>query len=253
MSDPFNPESFPLHDAARDKKNLLVSQLSKTDPKSILLKDGDGRTPLHWAASSGNTEGLSILLKAIKENKSLSSKFDIDDEDNAGWTLLHIGSSTGNVDILDLIKPWGADADAKTNASQTGLHFAASKGHIDVVRKLLGKKGDEEDKEDGFNASSRIKDKLNQLPLHRAAAIGSLPIVHLLIAAKSPLNVADLSGGWTPLHHALAEGHGDVAVELVKAGADLEKEDEEGKKPLDVAADEKTRKYVQVELEKMKR
>lgn len=241
MSDPFNPESFPLHDAARDNKNLLVKDLATKDPKSILTKDGDGRTPLFWAASSGNTEGLSILLKAIKDNDSVSRKFDIDDEDNSGWTLLDIASSIGNLEMIDLLEPWNPDANAKTKTDQTALHFASSKGHADVVRKLLA---------EPFKASARNKDRLNIVPLHRAAAIGSMPIVKLLIEAKSPLNLSDSTGGWTPLHHAMAEGHGDVAVALVKAGADLDKQDLEGKTPKDVAADAKTLKYVEVELAK---
>lgn len=238
MTDPFNPKSFPLHDSARDSKNLLVKELSSSQPSAILAKDGDGRTPLFWAASSGNTEGLSILLKSIKNSSSLERKFDVDDADNGGWTLLHIASSTGNEDIIDLLSSWNPDANAQTNAGQTPLHFAVSKGHIDVVRKLLNSP---------FKASSRIKDARGQIPLHRAASVGSLPILDLLIQAKSPLNTTDQTG-WTPLHHAMAEGHGDIAVALIKAGADLDRADNEGHTPVQVALDEKTKHFIESEL-----
>lgn len=237
MSDPFNPESFPLHDSARDKKNLLVKDLSKKEPALVLTKDGDGRTPLLWAASSGNSEGLSILLKAIKETPSLSRKFDIDDSDNGGWTLLHIASSTGNNDILDLLQPWDPEVNIQTAAGQTALHYATSKGHIDTVRKLLA---------EPFKASPRIRDKLGQLPLHRAAAVGSLPIVNLLIEAKAPLNATD-NTGWTAFHHAMVEGHGDVAVELVKAGANP---DHVSKAAVQGDYDPKTKEFVRRELQK---
>lgn len=49
-------------------------------------------------------------------------------------------------------------------------------------------------------ASARTKDRRGQLPLHRAAAIGSVPLVKLLLENKSPVNATDASGQ-TALHH----------------------------------------------------
>jgi 26S proteasome non-ATPase regulatory subunit 10 len=37
--------------------------------------------------------------------------------------------------------------------------------------------------------------------------VGSVPMVDLLLKNKSPLNATDMAG-YTPLHHAIAEGHG---------------------------------------------
>ena len=37
--------------------------------------------------------------------------------------------------------------------------------------------------------------------------MGSVPIVELLIKNKSPISATDVAGQ-TPLHHAVAEGHG---------------------------------------------
>jgi len=42
----------------------------------------DGRTPLHWAASSGSTE---IACYLIAKNSDV-----IDNVDEGGWTALHI-------------------------------------------------------------------------------------------------------------------------------------------------------------------
>jgi 26S proteasome non-ATPase regulatory subunit 10 len=52
-----------------------------------------------------------------------------------------------------------------------------------------------------------VRDKRGQYPLHRAAAVGSVPMITLLLKHRSPLNATD-SAGQTPLHHAVAEGHG---------------------------------------------
>lgn len=83
-------------------------------------------------------------------------------------------------------------------SGQTALHFTASKNNLDVARRLLDNKPP---------ASTRVKDKRGQYPIHRAAAVGSVPMVELLLKNKSPINATDVAGQ-TPLHHAIAEGHG---------------------------------------------
>lgn len=63
-------------------------------------------------------------------------------------------------------------------------------------------------------------------------------MVKLLLDNLSPLNAQDRSG-LTPLHHAVAEGHGDVAVELLKRGAESGLLDKEGNLALKLAPDQK--------------
>lgn len=63
-------------------------------------------------------------------------------------------------------------------------------------------------------ASARLRDKRGQYPIHRAAAVGSSPMITLFLEHKSPLDATDNSG-YTALHHAIAEGHGASSVEGV--------------------------------------
>ena len=72
---------------------------------------------------------------------------------------------------------------------QTALHFCASKTNLEVARTLINHK-----------ATARVKDKRGHLPLHRAAAVGSVPMVQLLLDNRSPINATDMSG-FTALHH----------------------------------------------------
>lgn len=88
--------------------------------------------------------------------------------------------------------------------------------------------------------SARVRDKRGQYALHRAAAVGSVPMVNLLLKNKSPLNATD-SAGYTALHHAVAEGHGDTAVALLKAGAETDKKDMDGCLAMDLAPDKEVR------------
>ena len=64
---------------------------------------------------------------------------------------------------------------------------------MDIARKLIES-----------DASARVKDKRGQLPLHRAAAIGSVPMIKILLLHNSPLNATDVSG-YTALHHGNAQ------------------------------------------------
>ncbi|KAI0172360.1 hypothetical protein GGR52DRAFT_466213 [Hypoxylon sp. FL1284] len=73
-------------------------------------------------------------------------------------------------------------------------------------------------------------------------------MVNLLLKNQSPLNATD-SAGYTALHHAVAEGHGDTAVALLKAGADFHKRDSDGCLALDLAPDKEVRKYIEREAE----
>lgn len=127
-----------------------------------------------------------------------------------------------------------ADPKLASNSGATALHFAVSKGNLEVVKTLLS-----------GGASARFKDKRGQLPLHRAAAVGSVPIVKLLLGpeGKSPANASDMDG-MTALHHAVSEGHGDVAVELMRQGAEVGRVDGEGRTALALAPDKKVRDFV---------
>jgi ankyrin repeat protein len=66
--------------------------------------------------------------------------------------------------------------------------------------------------------------------------------------AASPINASDIFG-LTPLHHASAEGHVDVAVLLVQLGADPDRTDKEGQTPVQVAPDDKTKEVLRRAIE----
>jgi len=91
-----------------------------------------------------------------------------------------------------------------------------------------------------------MKDTQGSLPIHRAASIGSTALVNLYMfpnatqKAGSPINAADRFG-MTPLHHACAEGHVEVAILLLELGADPDRLDKQGETPLQCAPDDNTR------------
>ena len=82
-----------------------------------------------------------------------------------------------------------------------------------------------------------------QYPIHRAASNGFTPMVELLIKHNSPLNATDVDG-FTALHHAIAEGHGDTALALLRAGAEADKKNADGTLAIDLAPDMKVKKFI---------
>ncbi|KAL6887859.1 ankyrin repeat-containing domain protein [Trichoderma evansii] len=135
---------------------------------------------------------------------------------------------------LNLLLQRDADVNIKNNNGQTALHFVASKKNLDVARLLINSKPP---------ASTRVRDRRGQYPIHRAAAVGSVPMVMLLLKNKSPLNATD-NEGFTPLHHAIAEGHGDTAVALLKEEADFTLKTTEGELAIDLAPDKEVRQFI---------
>mmetsp|Transcript_105911 Transcript_105911/g.330277 ORF Transcript_105911/g.330277 Transcript_105911/m.330277 type:complete len:168 (+) Transcript_105911:92-595(+) len=70
-----------------------------------------------------------------------------------------------------------------------------------------------------------------------AAQFGSDRTVKRLISEQANVNATD-PRGWTPLHWAAHEGHSDVCLALLVAGADACALDFEGQTPLQLAAAE---------------
>ncbi|EEA20391.1 putative ankyrin-repeat protein [Talaromyces marneffei ATCC 18224] len=223
------PEAkFAIHEAAREGKTSVVESLLNANPKLASRKDDDERLPIHWAVAYNRLPIVELLVS--------NKYFDPDVTDGSGWTPLMIAASLKNAEgdaIIDLLLRKDADVNIKSVSGQNALHFAASKANLSTVKTLVAHK-----------CSARVKDRRGQLALHRAAAVGSTPILKILLdEGKSPVNATDVDG-LTALHHAISEGHGDAAILLMKAGADLEKRDGEGNLAIDLAPDTKVRKYI---------
>ncbi|KZL73404.1 ankyrin repeat-containing protein [Colletotrichum tofieldiae] len=226
-------DRFPLHTAAREGRVSVAETILKTESRLATREDEDRRLPIHWAASS-NCIDIVILLAQYRS-------FDPDVQDGSGWTPLMIAASLKDGEALvNLLLQKGADVNLKSKKSATPLpfnvlHFVASKNNLDVAKTLISHDPP---------VSTRVRDKRGQYPIHRAAAVGSAPMVMLLIKNKSPLNATDASG-YTALHHAVAEGHGDTAMALLKAGAEPDKRDNDGYLALDLAPDKEVRRYIE--------
>ncbi|KMT09011.1 hypothetical protein BVRB_6g137170 isoform B [Beta vulgaris subsp. vulgaris] len=99
--------------------------------KFLSLRNDDGRSLLHVAASSTHSEVVEILAEADSTKKVINSK------DEEGWAPLHSASSIGHLDTVSTLLNKGADVNLKNDGGRTALHYAASKGWVKIAEMLL--------------------------------------------------------------------------------------------------------------------
>ncbi|MDH4062821.1 MAG: ankyrin repeat domain-containing protein [Acidobacteriota bacterium] len=150
-------------DAAARRDAATVRRLI-SDGADVNRPQGDGMTPLHWAARQGDAEVATALLGAGADVSAVTRI--------GRYTPLHIAAQTGAADVMRLLVTRGADVDAATTTGAVPLHFAAASGSAAAVTVLL---------EHGANANAR-EPQWGQTPLMFAAAAGRTDAVKALVA-----------------------------------------------------------------------
>ena len=172
------------------------------------------RTPLWWAASSGQRETVMMLIdRGADLDKSPQHR-----------DLLLISAETGCEGLARLLLDRGVPPNVQDTNGRTALSWVAAEGHEVTVTLLLNK-----------NANVNIEDDFGRSPLSRAAARGHDMIVMLLLDRGSDINSKDHSGR-TPLSWAARRGHETVVTLFLDQKADVNLRDEYGQTPLSCAA-----------------
>ncbi|KAH7012312.1 ankyrin repeat-containing domain protein [Microdochium trichocladiopsis] len=174
-------------------------------------KDSHGRTPLSWAAGSGQEAVVKLLLK---------KGADIDLKDRYVRTPLSYAAEQGHEAVVKLLLEKGAYIDSKStgtyNAGQTPIIYAAERGHEAVVKLLLEKGADIDSKSEGTSDDGRVRTLLSYAAEHGHEAV----VTQLL---EKGVDV-DWKGDWdrTPLSYAAEQGHKAVVKLLLEKGADID-------------------------------
>ena len=177
-------------------------------------------TPL-VAALHGKHFRIAELLH--RHGADVNARFD------SFFTPLHVASITGTSDVVQWLLNHGADVNAQHNQLCTPIGMAIHFGHLQVVRMLIE-----------CNADIEVQTKFGS-PLHQATSGdrgGQVGIMQILLDRGANPNARD-NGGSTPLH-SLAKGYpGTSTFEmthlLLKYGAIIDSEDNEGRTPLQLA------------------
>ncbi|KAK4596478.1 hypothetical protein RGQ29_014499 [Quercus rubra] len=212
-----------LHFAAREGQTEVCKYLLEELKLDVDSKDEEGETPLIHAARQGHTDTAKYLLEG-GANPAIPS--------DLGATALHHSAGIGEIKLLKILLSKGVDVDSQSDAG-TPLIWAAGHGQPDAVKVLL---------EHHANPNAETDDNIT--PLLSSVAAGSLPCLELLIQAGAKVNIS--VGGVTPLHIAADNGSLEIINCLLKAGADPNVTDEDGLKPIQVAAARGNRGAVEI-------
>lgn len=211
----------------------FLDHLTSSQRPALLARDGQGRTPLHYAAE----HGVKVLCEIIIEHLQLWGLFNVHDGidgsgwlDDEGWAPLHlsvIGGHPRTTQYLLDAEGWGRERSTKSNIhrsspkSLAALALATKANFVDIVRILV---------QAGFDINSQ--DENGETALHVAARFGHTDCARLLIegspSQRANTELAEKTYGWTPLFTASVDGHLPIVDLLVDAEADLERLDSSG-------------------------
>lgn len=184
-----------------------------------------GVPPLSLAATNGNTDLVKLLLEAGADvNASLPGS----------ETILMTAARVGNLENVKALLARGADPNVRERGDQTAIMWAAAEGHASVVKTLID-----------AGADIRAKLKSGFTPLFFAAREGHIEVARTLLAAGVNVNEViepparsaaqqdtrlgvtlnsasfkPVRRGTSPLLMAVENGHFEMAIALVEAGAD---------------------------------
>ena len=193
-----------------NKSNALhiASQYGSVEAMEMLLsydlspdsRDGEGNTPLAYAAACGQIEAVNCLLKHGAD-PLLKGKNE--------WSILHFAAQSGNVIIIETMLSKDLDIDARgKKMGFTPLMVCIKFGQLEAAKYLLEKGADE--------SSKTTPGRISLLSL--ASAAGSIAAVQMLLSHGCNINSRD-SGGDTPLMHAARLGNTEVVEYLLAQGA----------------------------------
>ena len=203
-NEPALPDAAARGDIAAVRALTAERAQNKVETKiEIDARDAQGRTALLIATHRNDVEMARVLIDAGA---------DVNAKDAIQDSPYLYAAAEGRLDILRMTLAAGADLKSVNRYGGTGLIPAAHHGHVDTVRELL--------------RTGIAVDHVNRLgwtALLEAIILGDggaahTEIVHLLIAAKADVNLAD-SQGVSPLAHAERRGYRDMAMILRAAGA----------------------------------
>ena len=236
-----------IHDAAAAGDLGKVKALLKDNPDLVFSKDGNGTTPLHFAAIFDHKDVAELLLdnKAdvnAKDNKGSMTL------NNGGETPLHYAALKGYMDVAELLLTNKADINAKDNDGKSPLYYATSSQHDDVAELLerhggtgqihwVAESGAMKRQMEMFRDNPDFifaTDDYGNLPLHYAAFNGQKDLAKFLLAKKTDVNAKNKAGA-TPLHRAVMGGHEDMVELLLADKADVNAKDYDGNTPLHYA------------------
>ena len=218
----------PLHVAAGVNGDPAIAELLLDSGAAIEARTIEGNTPLHLAASAVGEVGLLLYQRFYRtyhkhgSGKPFKDRGIVKSLDEFESLLAEKKMVGNNLQVVALLLDRGADINAINDRGISVLLRAILfNPNLDVVSLLLDR---------GAELSSKEKEKFGTT-LHLAASYNLNPdIISLLLGRGFNFDMDEV------MHHAALNWHLEVVEQFLAMGANIEAEDEEGRRPLHVAA-----------------
>ena len=224
----------PLHVAARTGTAAVVTALLEagSDHRAVSTS---GATPLHLAAQAGNAQAVAALLNHGADLNALESTW--------GQTPLMFASAANRVAAVRVLMERGADLEVTTRVvdltEADALDRAAARRRQQVLDEFRAAAPAHE--QDAWRPSASEV----QTAIRAAREIQAFPDIAERLGddgkpayrgtPRSYTERVGKMGGMTALLHAARQGHAEVAMELVSAGADIDHATGDHTSPLQIA------------------
>ena len=193
-----------------------VKNLLEDDSALVAVGDAKNLTPLHVAASRGQTAVAQLLIDYGADIHGPT--------DDGAWTPIVFASYRGHYDVAKVLIQNGAGVTADEG---NPIHYSGQRKHKDICRLLV-----EHGAIDGLIDS----DDADVLELFRAAYSYDADSVSEILARRPELVDSRDKDGRTALHEACTHGDTKTVRELLQFGADVTIQDNNGQTPADRAA-----------------
>lgn len=212
---------FPIHYAAANGHEGMVTLLSSMGMADLTAMDDDGRTPVALAAEAGHKAVTKLLLE--EEGVKIDSK------DKNGETPLFLAARGGHVAIIEMLLQKGSiDLNPRQMFNgTTPIMEAAVHGHDKAVRVMA--------EHDGIAVDAM--DSVRRTPLSLAAERNYVETAQVLLECPQVnINSEDVRGH-TPLFHAAWAGAFEMLRYLIsRRKIDINHRSHFGETPLSIAA-----------------
>ncbi|TVY76036.1 Ankyrin-3 [Lachnellula suecica] len=231
-----------LHYAAQNGSTAILESLVREDT-DLEAADEDGETALYIAAYYSRSDAVRLLLDKgaspncknnnnqtpiyqavwegeldmVKLFRDRGAALDVV-ESNFGYTLLHRACSEGREEIVRYLLKSGHSVEVLDEDGWTPLHVAALNGYVEVMELLH---------ESHANLFARAEDGRSALHF----AFRKMKAAKWLLAHHVDVDSCD-NGDATPLMSAVSDGLRQLVELFLRAGADPNRADSEGKHSL---------------------